>query len=275
MSKRIPSAGTPVGVSDLVAAAVGLWSPRVERFRQTLRTRLSAPYLSVVNSGTTAFYLILRALSRRSSRREVILPAYTAPSLMLPIQKAGLVPRVCEVDLDTFNLDLDRLGETVGPKTLCVVPVHMFGLPCDIDGVRRVVADRDVIIVEDAASSFGTTVNGCQTSTLGDVGFLSFNRGKNLSTLMGGAMVTADPDLAALMDEECRSLPPVRPVTQCQLLMKLSALAVAVRPGGYTALHVLVSRFKYTTLHTDFASFQFPDVLAGAGKALLRQAATC
>lgn len=272
MIRRVPSAGTPVGLSDLMAATAGLWSPRVERFRQALRTRLRAHHLNLVNSGTTAFFIILRALSRRSSRCEVVLPAYTAPSLTLPIRKAGLIPRVCEVDLDTFNLDLDRLDKTLGSNTLCVVPVHLFGLPCDIDGVRRVAAARQVAVVEDAASSFGTTVGGRETGTLGDVGFLSFNRGKNLSTLMGGAIITADGDLAEAIDEECRALPPVGRLTQGRLLMKLWALASVVRPGGYTVLHRLASRFKYTSLHTEFASFQLADVLAGAGVALLRRA---
>lgn len=272
MIKKTPSAGTPVGLSELLAATAGLWSPQVEQFRHALSIRLQAPYLNLVNSGTTALFIILRALSRQSSRRDVILPAYTAPSLTLPIRKAGLVPRLCEISLDTFNLDLERLDEAVGPNTLCVVPVHLFGLPCDIDGVRRAVADRGVVIVEDAASSFGTTVNGRETGTLGDVGFLSFNRGKNLSTLMGGALVTADEHLAMLIEEECRTLPSVRWTTQCHLLVKLSALALAVRPWGYTVLRSLVSRFKYTTLHTNFVSFQFPDILAGAGAALLRHA---
>lgn len=272
MKTRIPSAGTPVRVQDLLAAGRGLWSRRADAFCEALRVRMDARCVGVVNSGTTAFYATLKALCRRSPRREVILPAYTAPSLTLPVKKAGLVPKLCEVSLDTLNLDPDRLDAAITSETLCVVPVHMFGLACDLDAIHRVIANREVRVVEDAASSFGTRIGGRETGTLGDVGFLSFNRGKNLSTLAGGAFITADTELFALIDEERRTLPALNRPAQIRIMLKLFGLALAVRPLGYTLFYTLIQRFKYTALHTDFVSFQFPDVLAGVGLALLHQA---
>lgn len=253
-------------------ATRGLWNHYLDPYRNALCTRLRTPNISVVNSGTTACYITLRALTRRSSRREVVLPAYTAPSLTLPIRKAGLIPRLCDVSPESLNLDPDRLDAVIGPETLCVMPVHMFGLACDMNAVRQVIDGRDIRLVEDAASSFGTTVRGQETGTLGDVGFLSFNRGKNLSTLIGGVVTTSDADLFALIEEERQALPEVDRMSQARLLIKLMALALAVRPIGYTLLYALISRYKYTSLHTDFVSFQFPDVLAGAGLRLLERA---
>ena len=272
METRIPSAGTPLRGLDLVSATSGLWRHYLDRYRTLLQAHLQTPHISLVNSGTTACYITMLALARRSSCREVILPAYTAPSLTLPIRKAGLIPRACEISLETFNLDPNRLEEVLGPDTLCILPVHMFGLASDIEAIRRVIGDRDIPVVDDAASSFGTTVKDKRTGTLGDVGFLSFNRGKNLSTLVGGAVVTADSNLFTLIEEERRKLSPANRMLQLRLLTRLMALALAVRPIGYTLLYSLISRYKHTSLHTDFVSFQYPDVLAGAGITLMDRA---
>jgi dTDP-4-amino-4,6-dideoxygalactose transaminase len=272
MQKRIPSAGTPLHPRDLRSAFHGLWQPRTRLFQEALRSRLGIPYVSLVNSGTTACYVALKALSRLSPRREVVLPAYTAPSLILPIKKAGLVPRLCDVSCATFNLDPDALEQAVGPQTLCVMPVHMFGLPCDMEAIRRGMSNRPGYILEDAASSFGSRLHGQETGTLGDIGFFSFNRGKNLSTLAGGSLMTDNPDLFALIEQERRPLPSVDPIAQVGSLLKLTGLTVAVRPVGYTLLYPLIRRFKYTTLHTDFRTHQYPEVLAGAGVTLLERA---
>ena len=136
METRIPSAGTPLRGLDLVSATSGLWRHYLDRYRTLLQAYLQTPHISLVNSGTTACYITLLALARRSSCREVILPAYTAPSLTLPIRKAGLIPRACEISLETFNLDPNRLEEVLGPDTLCILPVHMFGLASDIEAIR-------------------------------------------------------------------------------------------------------------------------------------------
>ncbi|MBT5876718.1 MAG: hypothetical protein HOH43_25055 [Candidatus Latescibacteria bacterium] len=272
MKTRIPSAGTPLLLNDIASATAGLWRHQIDRYISRLKSYLQTPDLCLVNSGTTAGYITMLALAQRSSRREVIIPAYTAPSLTLPIRKAGLIPRCCEVSLETFNLDHDSLDAAITSDTLCVMPVHMFGLASDVAAIRRVIADRDIAVIDDAASSFGTTVQGKQTGTLGDVGFISFNRGKNLSTLVGGAVATEDDELFELIEAERKKLPIANMTHQAKLLLNLTALSVAVRPVGYTLLHALISRYKYTSLHTDFVSFQFPDVLAGAGITLMNRA---
>lgn len=272
MQRRIPSAGTPLQASDLFTAFRGLWQPYSPVFQDILKTRLGKPYISLVNSGTTACYIILKVLAGRSSRREVVLPAYTAPSLTLPIRKAGLIPRLCEISLDTFNLDPSHLEQAVGPNTLCVMPVHMFGLPCDMDAVRQAIAGQPVYMVEDAASSFGSKLNQQETGALSEVGFFSFNRGKNLSTLSGGSIVTDDAELFDRIEAERRALPELSRKAQYALFLKLVGLAAAVRPLGYTALYPWVKRYKYTALHTDFVSYQYPGVLAGAGVNLMGRA---
>jgi dTDP-4-amino-4,6-dideoxygalactose transaminase len=104
---------------------------------------LGVKYCFTANSGTTAFYIILNALKKLSDKKEVLLPAYTAPSLILPIRKAGLNYRLVDISLDTFNMDV--------AKTLASIStihgrsfVHMFGIPMNIKSNRS----KGVFIIE-------------------------------------------------------------------------------------------------------------------------------
>lgn len=268
MRLMVPSIGTPIGVGDLWQGFFGGDIDLAEIFRRYAGVR----HCYFANSGTTAFYLILRALKVLSGRRKVVLPAYTAPSLILPIRKAGLEPALAEVSLETFNVDVERLGEYVDEETLCVVPVHMFGVPCDMVGVEEAARSKGAFVVEDAASSLGSELDGRPTGTFGDVGFYSFNRGKNLSTLTGGCIVTDSDRLAQVVEKEFMRLPGPSVLSRVLIPAKTAGLALVVRPLGYTLLYPIVARFKYTELHPDFDSFSYTEFQARMGCSLFRRA---
>lgn len=267
MRFMIPSVGTPIGIRDILQGLSG-----DKDFPDVFRRYTGVRYCYFTNSGTTAFYLILRALKTLSSRRKVVLPAYTAPSLILPVRKAGLKPALAEVSLDTFNLDVDRLEDYVDEDTLCVVPVHMFGLPCDMTGVKEIARSKDAFVVEDAASSLGSELDGRPTGTLGDLGFYSFNRGKNLTTLTGGCVVTDSDRLGDAVGGHWRRLPRPPGISRLLIPAKTVGLALAFRPLGYTLLYPIVARFKYTELHTDFDVFAYTKFQARMGGSLFLRA---
>jgi len=213
---KIPSAGTPIGVKDLLRAFLSrpkIQDPRFE-IEDVLKRLMGVKHCFLVNSGTTAFYVILKTLIRRQrtedrkQKREVILPAYTAPSLVLPIKKAGLSYKLADISLKTFNMDEDEVVRSLDDKTLAILPVHLFGLPCPIERLIILKKEMGFYIIEDAASSFGTkNMDGFHSGTRGDVGFLSFNRGKNISTIAGGAIITNDDGLAEELRKEEEALP--------------------------------------------------------------------
>ncbi|RKY57865.1 MAG: hypothetical protein DRP94_07830 [Candidatus Latescibacterota bacterium] len=267
MRLMVPSVGTPIGIRDILQGLSG-----DEDLPEVFRRYTGVKYCYFTNSGTTAFYLILRALRTLSSRRKVVLPAYTAPSLILPIRKAGLRPALAEVSLDTFNLDVDRLEDYVDEDTLCVVPVHMFGLPCDMTGVGEIARGKGAFVVEDAASSMGSELNGRPTGTLGDLGFYSFNRGKNLTTLTGGCVVTDSDCLGDAVEGQWRKLPRPSGISRLLIPAKTVGLALAFRPLGYTLLYPIVVRFKYTELHTDFEPLAYTEFQARMGGSLFMRA---
>lgn len=260
----IPSAGTPIKVTDILHAVVGSSDLPEEIMRM-----LDIQHAFTVNSGTTAFYMILLALRRISDRREIILPAYTAPSLTLPIRKAGMRYRLVDISPDTFNIDLEKTAAAVSSKTLAILCVNMFGLPVEIDKMR---IPKEIHVIDDAASSFGTRKGQRLTGTFGDIGFISFNRGKNLSTVAGGVIVTDSDRLAELVRSETEKLPHHHSPERTKICLKAIGLSYAVRPWCYKLLNKSISRFKYTTIHEDFESFRYTAFQETLGCSLLKRA---
>ncbi len=271
MNLLIPSAGTPISFLDIFTGLASSFNRSIPALESIVKTYTNKKYCYFTNSGTTAFYVILKALRRISKKTEVVLPAYTAPSLILPIKKAELKPVLCDISLKTFNMDIQSMNKCINENTLCIVPVHMFGLPIDMESIVTI-SQQPLFVVEDAASSLGTTIGNRPTGVFGDVGFYSFNRGKNLSTLSGGCIVTDNEEIAEAIQREWLSLPSPGFVSQLKIAARLIALALAVRPLFYTVFNDLISKFKYTALHTDFDSFSYTKFQAGIGCALFGHA---
>jgi len=268
----IPSVGTPVGFKDIVNGLLSRGA--LERFAETIAEHTKRRHVLLANSGTTAYFFILRALQRLSDKKEVILPAYTAPSLILPIKKAGLVPRLCDIELKTFNMDLTALPPTMSDDTLAITIVHMFGLPQWFESaVQEDEFAQSSFIIEDLASAQGSTLNGRPVGSFGDVSFVSFNRGKNFATLAGGAVGTDREDIFRLvMEEGKRYLRQPSSMTRIGIVLKAIALSLAVRPWFYTIFRALVSRFKYQGLHHAFAIQAYTKFQAGMGESAFKRA---
>lgn len=249
-----PSIGTPIPVSDLLA---GLVFQKNGAAQNRMLTLSGQKYCCFVNSGTTAFYLALNALKQNDSRTEIILPAYTAPSLILPIKSAGLTPVLCDISLQTFNMDTAKTQQLISKNTLAILAVHSFGLPADMAALRRITSENSMFLIEDAASSFGSKIDGCFTGGLGDIGFYSFNRGKNITTFSGGCLVTNRQKWHSFISEQIRELADLNFKEQFALAAKAGGYTLAIRPLFYSLLEPLIRKFKYQHLHTSFESFQY------------------
>jgi perosamine synthetase len=268
----IPSVGTPVGCKDILS---GLFSTKAcGDFTRSIANQTKRKHVLLANSGTTAYFLILKALQRLSDKREVILPAYTAPSLILPIKKAGLVPRLCDIDLHTFNMNLAVLPKVVSDDTLAVTIVHMFGLPQWFESsAHEAELCKSSFIIEDLASAQGSMLYGRRVGSFGDVSFVSFNRGKNFSTLSGGALATDRYDIYSyVMDEGKRYLRELAFMAKIGIVLKAIALSFAVRPWFYTIFRSFIAQFKYQGLHHDFAIHAYTRFQAGMGYSALKRA---
>jgi len=145
-----------------------------------------------LSSGRAALWLFLRTVATmRPRRKEVVIPAYTCPSIVSAVLKAGLTPVLCDNNLEDLGFLFDELQEKVGDKTLAVIVVYLYGIPVDIDRIQTLCQVNEIFLVEDAAQAFGNTFPETPDMRLGlagDAGFFSFGRGKPISILHGGIL---------------------------------------------------------------------------------------
>lgn len=236
-----------------------------------IQKQLNVTWCGLSGSGTSAIYATLLALRKHSPKTEVVLPAYTAPSLILPIRKAGLTPILCDISPETLNSGAQEIVSHVGKNTLAVMPVHMFGLPTDVPELNRQLSGQNIFTIEDAASAMGAEIDGIPVATQSDIGVYSFNRGKNLSTFTGGAVLSNREDLVRDIETEIQKFPQPNLKYAAKIRAFSVALSVVVHPLGYSLLLPLASKFKYTSLHTDFHTWGYTDYQARLGLRLIQK----
>ena len=268
---RVPTTAFPLSFADIAAGLPGLLFPgdAIPAFEKVFARMIGVKHAFVASSGTAAFYLVLKAFHDLTGKHEVVLPAYTVPTLTLAMDGAGLKTRLCDISRSTFNLDPERLPEVITNDTLCVVPVHMFGYPCAIEPIRRIVAQRDIFIFEDACQAPGARLNGRQVGSLGHAACFSLCKGKNFSTFNGGIATTDSDDIAERIRIERESLPASGCSFQIQVTMKLAALSLAMRPFFYGLLYPMIAPFKSTEVHTGFDPRRYTGLQARIGRRLL------
>jgi dTDP-4-amino-4,6-dideoxygalactose transaminase len=153
-------------------------------------------HLFWVTSGKAALTLILLGLKRLSSRRRVVIPAYTCFSVPSSIVKAGLEVGLCDVDPATLDFEMGALAAALNDEVLAVVPTHLLGTCADVTQVARYAKEKHIYVVEDVAQAFGGMRAGKPLGTNGDVAFLSFGRGKNITCGSGGVILTNSDSIA-------------------------------------------------------------------------------
>jgi dTDP-4-amino-4,6-dideoxygalactose transaminase len=125
-------------------------------------------------------------------------PAFTWISTANVVEYMGARPIFCDVDLRTFNVDTDQLEALVTPRTVGIIPVHLFGLCADMEPVLKIARKHRLWVVEDAACAFGARYRGRHSGTIGDMGCFSFHPRKSITTGEGGMITTQTEDLERL-----------------------------------------------------------------------------
>jgi perosamine synthetase len=152
-----------------------------------------------VCNGTAALHLALVALGVGPGD-EVIIPDFTMAASAFAVCHAGAMPVFVEADPKTWNMDAARVAEKIGPRTKIVMPVHIFGNPCDMATLRILAERHGLVLLEDAAEAHGAEFAGVKAGALGKIAAFSFFANKIIATGEGGMVVTDDDALA----EACR-----------------------------------------------------------------------
>ncbi len=163
----------------------------LEAFEKEFARYNGSGYAIGVASGTEALQISLEALSIGAGD-EVITAVNTAIPTAMAIAAAGARPKFVDVDERTSNIDIDKIEKAITGKTRAIIPVHIYGNPCDIAGVRRIAKKHKLFIVEDACQAHGAAYKQKKVGSFGDLGAFSFYPTKNLGCYGDGGIIVTD-----------------------------------------------------------------------------------
>jgi len=167
----------------------------VQQFESLLATTLNVKHVVACSSGTAALHLALVAAGIGPGD-EVLVPDLSYVSTANAVSYTGATPVLIDVDAATWNISLTDAARKVSSKTKAIMPVHLYGVPCNMDAVRTFAQAHVIDVIEDAAEGLGGQHDGAALGTHGLCGTFSFYANKIITTGEGGAVVTDDDDLA-------------------------------------------------------------------------------
>jgi dTDP-4-amino-4,6-dideoxygalactose transaminase len=169
----------------------------VREFEDKFSAFIGARFSIATTSCSTSMHVAVTALDLKPDD-EVIVPAFTWVSTANVVEYMHAKPVFCDIDLDTFNIDTDQIEQLITPKTVGIIPVHLFGLCADMNPILEIAKKHKLWVVEDAACAFGASYRGRHAGTFGEMGCFSFHPRKSITTGEGGMVTTNHPDLDGL-----------------------------------------------------------------------------
>lgn len=200
-------------LSQLLYGYRGVHHTRIiHDFEAAISHVTKSPYVVALNSGTAAIHLGLKLLGVQPGD-EVLVSTFTYVASVNPILYLGATPVFIDSEPDTWNMDPEllelaiqnRLANGIKPKAIIVV--HVYGIPSKIYQLKLIAEKYEIPILEDAAEAFGTTIDNRHAGTFGDIGILSFNNNKIITTYGGGALLTSNESIfrkAVFLSEQAR-----------------------------------------------------------------------
>jgi dTDP-4-amino-4,6-dideoxygalactose transaminase len=186
-------------VSEVIRSSAFIRGPFVEAFEREFAAACGLRHAVSCANGTDALYIALRALGV-SPGDEVIVPAHSWIATSATVTQSGGSVVFCDTDPETFTIDPRQIEARITPRTVGIVPVHLYGQPADMDAVMSIAARHHLWVLEDCAQAHLARFRGRRVGTFGAIGSFSFYPGKNLGAMGdAGALVTDDAALAERM----------------------------------------------------------------------------
>lgn len=270
IGRTLPPAIAPLNISDLLWGILGIFLERkfLKQFEDELCHYFSVPYCFLFSSGKAALAFTLLALKEMAPKRhEVVLPAYVCYSVPSAVVHTGLKVVPCDLRPHTLEMNLKKLSPLLRDTTLCVIVPHLFGVPARMSQIVRLCHEKDIIVIEDAAQTIGVTYNGTMLGTQGDIGFFSLGRGKTISTVEGGILITKDTSIGRLLRARLPRLDSYTATGKAILLLKAFLLFLFSHPNLYWFPKSLpVLRLGETVYDPDFPLKKMCEVQAGLAR---------
>ena len=172
--------------------------PYLEQFERGFATFAGTSHALATCNGTVALHLALMALDLAPGD-EVIVPTFTYIASANAIRYCGATPVFVDCSPDTWNLDPDAVAAAISPRTVGIMPVHLYGMPCDMMALRQLAARHGLWLVEDAAEAHGATIHGQTVGSFGTIAGFSLFGNKIITTGEGGVVTSNDATLIGRM----------------------------------------------------------------------------
>ena len=192
------------GLAETIDNCAFILGPNVAAFERETADYLGVKHAIGVASGTDALHLALIA-EGIGQGDEVITPSFTFIATAEAIKYVGAIPVFVDIDPKTFNIDPEAIAKAITPKTKAIMPVHLFGQPADMASIMALCEQHGLKLIEDCCQSFGASINGKQTGSLGHSAGYSFFPSKNLGAFGDGGLVVTHSDETAEMLKQLRN----------------------------------------------------------------------
>lgn len=180
----------------VIDSGVFVMGPEAESLEREFAAFCGANHAVAVNNGTAALHLALMA-ANIGAGDEVITAANTFIATVEAISAVGATPVLVDAQTDTYLIDPDAVRAAITPRTRAIIPVHLYGLVCDMDAIVSIARDHRLTVIEDACQAHGATYRGARAGAIGDFGCFSLYPAKNLGTIGEGGLVTTNNANAA------------------------------------------------------------------------------
>lgn len=171
----------------------------IERFENKFCKYCGVDFGIATTSGTTALHLCLSALGIGKGD-EVIIPTFTNAATAFSVVYCGATPVVVDSEPETWNIDVNLIEEKITDRAKAIIPVHIYGHPCDMDPILEIAENHELYVIEDAAEAHGAKYKGKNVGGIGHAACFSFYANKIITTGEGGMIVTNDHELADKAD---------------------------------------------------------------------------
>lgn len=274
--RHLPPTAAPLSLTDL-GSSLAVFSQARPRFQAALGHYLGTSVVGLAASARTAFYLLLKSLATTAdsaNRREVLLPAYTCPSLVKVITDAGLQPHLIDIATRDFRFCRDQVAAALSKRTLAVVVVHPWGIPQAVEPVLELAHAAGAVVIEDAAQALGARLGGQPVGTRGDFGLFSLGPGKPLPTGGGGFVTVRHPNSpqAAALAEAWEKLAQPSVVGSAVSLLRLALFGLVLHPvGWWAATKINLHKVGEQRSAWSYRLAGLTDAQSGVGARLLRR----
>lgn len=243
-SRVLAPAGTVIPAAELAAALAEALRPgdAPARLAAALRERYDIPHVFLVSSARAGMTVLLRALGADGpGRAEVAMPGYTCYSVAASAVRAGLCVRPLDVDPRTLDIAPEALRIAPLGQALALVGTSLYGLPSDLPALEAAARLGGAAFIDDAAQCLDGRIAGRWVGSFGDAGLFSFDKGKNVTSIQGGAIVCRDAALAERLSRAHAALSAPPASAALSLLAKMVAYTALLRPWLYGIPNALLT----------------------------------